>query len=143
MKNRNSSKLNFTSLPKTYSRLVNLHMLRPVHDHVELKNALEILDVMAGQKLSAEQDDYFEALSTLVEAYEGQQLPATKLSGLELLQHLIEANDMSAADLARLLDCDRSLGVRLLSGERQLNITHLKKLSAHFGLPTQLFLELD
>ena len=143
MKNKNSLKLNFANLPKTYSGWLNLHMLRPVHDDIELKNALEVLDVMAGQKLTAEQEDYFEALSTLVEAYERQQVPMANLTGLELLQHLVEANDMTAADLARLLDCDRSLGVRLLNGERQLTIAHMKKLATHFGLPMQFFLEVD
>jgi HTH-type transcriptional regulator / antitoxin HigA len=118
------------SLPKTYS----------IHDRIGLENALEVLDAMAGHKLNAEQQDHFEALSTLVEAYERQHVPAPKLTGTDLLRHLVEVNEMSGADLARLLGCDRSLGVRLLSGERQLTIQHIKTLSDRFGVPPQLFL---
>lgn len=133
--------LEFKSLPKTYRGLLDTHVLRPVHDPVDHANALEMLEAMAGHPLNAEQEDYFEALSTLVEAYERQEVPEPKLSGVEFLRHLVEANEMSAADLSRLLGRDRSLGVRLLNGERQLTVEHIKTLASHFGLPVQVFLE--
>ena len=56
------------------------------------------------------------------------------------LRHLLEANDLTAADLSRLLGCDRSLGVRILNGERQLTVNHIQTLANHFGLPSQAFL---
>ena len=34
----------------------------------------------------------------------------------------------------------QSLGVRILNGERGLTIEHIKKLSAHFGVPAQALL---
>jgi HTH-type transcriptional regulator/antitoxin HigA len=132
--------LQFKSLPKTYNDLLKMHMLRPIHDKVALENALEVLDAMAGHKLNSEQEDYFEALSSLVEVYERQHVPKPKVSGVNLLRHLIEANELNAADLSRLLGRDRSLGVRLLNGERQLTIEHIKKLATRFGVPAQLFI---
>ncbi|MDB6056800.1 MAG: family transcriptional regulator, partial [Verrucomicrobiales bacterium] len=112
--------LDFKALPKSYTELLKIHMVRPIHDKVALENALEVLDAMAGHKLNAEQEDYFEALSSLVEVYERQHLPEPNVSGLSLLRHLIEANGLTGADLSRLLGRDRSLGVRILNGERQL-----------------------
>ena len=135
------TKLSFRTIPKSYQGLVGMHMLRPVRDKVELENALEVLESMAGHKLSREQEDYFDALSTLVEAYERDHVPASEVKGVELLRHLLEANDLSGADLARILDCDRSLGGRILSGDRQLTIPHIKKLSARFGLPAEVFID--
>lgn len=135
------TRLNFSSLPKTYQGLVEMHMLRPVRDKVELNNSLEVLESMAGHKLNREQEDYFDALSTLVEAYEREHVPAPEVTGVDLLRHLLEANNMSAADLSRLLGCDRSLGVRLLNGERQLTVSHIKKLSARFVLPAEVFID--
>ena len=132
--------LNFKSLPKTYRELLEMHILRPVHDKVAYENALEVLDAMAGHKLNSEQEDYFEALSSLVEVYERQHAPKTRLSGLDLLRHLVEANNLNAADLSRLLGRDRSLGVRILNGERQLTIEHIKKLAEQFGIPAQSFI---
>jgi HTH-type transcriptional regulator/antitoxin HigA len=79
-------------------------------------------------------------LSSLVEVYERQNVPEPKVTGLNLLRHLAEANNLSAADLSRLLGRDRSLGVRILNGERQLTVEHIKKLAGHFGLPVQSFI---
>lgn len=132
--------IDFKALPKTYTELLKIHMVRPIHDKVAYENALEILDSIAGHKLNAEQEDYFEALSSLVEVYERQHVPEPKVSGLNLLRHLIDANGLTAADLSRLLGRDRSLGVRILNGERQLTVEHIKKLVEHFGVPAQLFI---
>jgi HTH-type transcriptional regulator/antitoxin HigA len=133
--------IDFKSIPRTYTELFNMHMIRPIHDKIGYDNAIEILDAMAGHKLNVEQEDYFEALSSLVEVYERQHVPAPKVSGLNLVRHLLEANDLSAADLSRLLGRDRSLGVRILSGERQLTVAHIKKLVGRFGIPAQAFIE--
>jgi len=138
---KTKTKLTFKDLPRNYQGLLALHMLRPIHDKVDYGNALEILDAMAGHAMSADQDDYFEALALLVEAYESAHLPGLPAKrGLPLLKHLIEENDMSAADLSRLLGSDRSLGVRILNGERNLTIDHMKKLAARFHVPMGIFL---
>ena len=134
------TRLRFADLPKTYDGLLRMHMLRPIHDRVELRNALEVLDAMVGHRLNREQEDYLEALSTLVEAYERTLAAKPGMSGLDLLRHLVEANDLSAADLSNILGRDRSLGVRILNGERGLTVEHIKKLSHRFGVPAQAFL---
>jgi HTH-type transcriptional regulator/antitoxin HigA len=135
------TKLSFKNLPKTYSALLELQMLRPVHDRVDYENALEILEAMAGHHLNRDQDDYFEALSLLVEAYESASLPSLPAKkGLSILKHLVEENGLSAAELSRLLGADRSLGVRILNGERNLTVDHIKKLASRFHVPAQVFL---
>jgi len=135
------TKLAFKAMPKSYQGLLSRHMLRPIHDKIDYENALEILDVLAGHKLSRDQEDYFEALALLVEAYEAAHLAGLGAQrGLPLLRHLMEENKISAAALSRLLDADRSLGVRILSGERNLTIEHVKKLAARFRVPAEVFL---
>lgn len=116
-------------------------MLRPLHDRIDYKNALEILDALAGQDLNADQEDYFEALCLLVEAYESAHYPSfPQPNGVAVLKHLLEEHAMSAADLSRLLQADRSLGVRILNGQRQLTLEHVKKLATHFHLSPQIFI---
>ena len=135
------TKFTFKDLPKDYQGLLALHMLRPIHDKVDYGNALEILDAMAGHALNPDQDDYFEALCLFVEAYESSHLlglPSKR--GLPLLKHLAEENGMSGADLSRLLGADRSLGVRILNGERNLTVDHAKKLASRFHVPMEVFL---
>ena len=41
---------------------------------------------------------------------------------------------MSAADLARLLEVHRTLGGKILRGERQLTLAHVGTRAKHFGL---------
>jgi HTH-type transcriptional regulator/antitoxin HigA len=136
------TKIDFKHFPKTYEGLLRCHMLRPIHDRVDYENAIEILGAMAGHRLTSDQDDYFEALSLLVEAYEAEHFPALKgKKGLALLKHLLEENDFSAADLSRILGVDRSLGVRILHGERQLTVEHVRKLAKRFRLPIGIFVE--
>jgi HTH-type transcriptional regulator/antitoxin HigA len=135
------TKFTFKDLPKDYPGLLALHMLRPIHDKVDYGNALEILDAMAGHTLNPDQDDYFEALALFVEAYESSNLPGLPTKrGLPLLKHLAEENGLSGADLSRLLGTDRSLGVRILSGERNLTVEHARKLAARFQVPMEVFL---
>jgi|SRR5437867_176016 len=136
------TRLRFADLPKTYDGLLRMHMLRPLRDRVDLTNAHEILEAMAGHNLNREQEDYFEALSILTQAYERSFVPPPRrrVSGLELLRHLLEANKLSAADLARMLGRERSLGVRILNGERSLTLDHLIKVSEYFRLPLEAFL---
>jgi HTH-type transcriptional regulator / antitoxin HigA len=123
----------YDKLPKTYSELVRLLMPRPIHDEVDYDNAVEILDSMAGFDLNADQADYFDAIATFIEKYEAENHPHNipKLTPLQLVKALIEEHEMSDSDHGRLLG-DRSLGHRILSGERELSKTHIRILSKHF-----------
>ena len=108
-----SSKIEFARLPKDYASLCWMLTPRPIHDKVDFENVTEITDAMAGHKLTPDQEDYFDLLCRLIEDYEKEQgLPAPKASGLDALRHLMDAYDMSAADLARLLGVHRTLGAR-------------------------------
>lgn len=134
------TKLKFEHLPGDYKELLAYHMLRPIHDQVSYNNTLEIADLMAGKTLTKDQEDYFEALCLLIEAYENSSEALPPQKGLSLLQHLIEENELSAAELARILGVDRSLGVRILNGERHITVSHAKKLAKRFHLPLDIFL---
>ena len=136
-----TGKRNYQSIPQTYSALVKILPPRPIHDEVDLANATEIIDWMAGFNLNADQEDYLDAISTFVEAYEDAHYPFddSKLTPLEVLKFLLEGRDMNASDLGRLLG-NRTLGAAILSGKRNLSKTHIKKLAEHFKLDPGVFL---
>jgi len=134
-------KIEFAGLPKDYAGLCRMLTPRPIHDKAEFENVVEITDAMAGHKLTPDQGDYFDLLCRLIEDYEKEQgLPAPKASGLDALRHLLETNDMSAADLARLLGVHRTLGAMILRGERQLTLAHVRTLAKRFKVSADLFL---
>ena len=139
----NTTPVRYEDLPKTYNRLLAMHPLRPIHNDMELDHATAIIDILAGHELNADQTDYLDALSTLVEAYENAHHPLDEpvLCGLDALRALLDDHGMSAADLARLLGVHRSMGSKLLKGERALTARHLSVLSARFKVSTDLFLD--
>ena len=136
------AKTEFDRLPKDYAGLCRLLAPRPLHDQVELENVTEITDAMAGHKLTPDQEDYFDLLCRLIEDYDKEhaQLDTPKVTALDTLQHLLDSNDMSAADLARLLEVHRSLGAMILRGERQLTLAHVRTLAMRFCVSADLFL---
>lgn len=128
-------------LPAGYADLVALHMPRPIHDRVAYDNTIEVIDAMAGHKLNADQEDYLELLSQLVEAYETEHLgPPPKLTGPDALKFLLKENQLTGDDLARLLEVDRSTAYKLIKGTRQLTLEHVRRLSERFKVGAELFL---
>ena len=134
------TKIEFARLPKDYTGLCGVLTPRPIHDKVDFENVAEITDAMAGHKLTADQEDYFDLLCRLIEDYDKEHVDAPKVTALDALRHLLDAHDMSAADLARLLDVHRTLGGMILRGERQLTLAHVRTLSKRFNVSADLFL---
>jgi antitoxin component HigA of HigAB toxin-antitoxin module len=136
-----TTKMEFARLPKDYTGLCRLLTPRPIHDRVDFENVTEMTDAMAGHKLTADQEDYFDLLCRLVEDYEKEHpQPGAPVTAVDALQQLLDAHDLSAADLARLLGVHRTLGAMILRGERQLTLAHVRTLAKHFSVSADLFL---
>jgi HTH-type transcriptional regulator/antitoxin HigA len=128
-------------LPARYADLIALHIPRPIHDRAAYDNTVEIIDALAGHKLNADQEDYLELLSQLVETYESEQSgPPSKLSGPEALKFLLKENQLTGDALADLLGVDRSTAYKLLKGTRQLTLAHVSRLTERFKVRAELFL---
>ena len=124
----------YAKIPKTYAGLMALHLIRPVHDQVDADNAAEMIDLLAGHALNAEQADYLDLLSELYEKWESAQFPISRASGAELLRLVLAERDESAGDLAKLIGVDVSLAYRVLRGERQLTAVQIRKVADSYGL---------
>ena len=59
---------------------------------------------------------------------------------IAILRSLMDSHGMSASDLGRLLG-NRSLGAAILRGDRHLSKANIMKLSQHFAVGPQLFLQ--
>ena len=139
---QNMMPMRYEDVPKTYDQLLAMHPLRPIHNDVELDHATEMIDILAGRDLNVDQADYLDVLSTLVEAYENIHYPLDDpaICGLDALRALLDEHGMGAADLARLLGVHRSMGSKLLKGDRALTARHLQMLSERFKVGADLFL---
>ena len=99
-----------------------------MHAEIELEAVTEIIDLMAGHPLTADQADYLKTLAELAEAYETanhETLPS--LPPHEFLAAHLENIGMTATEWGKLIGIDRSTASRLLRGERKFNTTHVRK----------------
>ena len=118
------------------NRLYPLYPIRSTRDH---KKALDAANMLIGNKLISIELKYLDALTTLIEAYETAHVPLKVESDpIKILEYLCKENGLSASDLGRILG-DRSLGSRILSGNRQLSKSHIAKLCKRFAVEPGLF----
>ena len=121
--------LKFKGLPRDYESLCTKILLpRPIRNAEEYETITAIADIMApaSEKFSRGQDEYFEMLSSLLEDYDRANVTWPKVSGIRALQHLLDENNMSPADLSRLIGGSRNLGAMIPRGDRNLTIDHIR-----------------
>jgi HTH-type transcriptional regulator/antitoxin HigA len=132
----------FDRLPKDYPGLCQSYVPRPLHDAADYASACQAIEPLVGfsDRLTADQADYIEAVSTFIEAYDEARVQWPKGTPLDTLNFLLEQHDMTAADLSRLLGADRSLGPKILRSERRLTVDHIRTLARHCNVDPGLLL---
>jgi HTH-type transcriptional regulator/antitoxin HigA len=124
-----------------YLELVRAFPLVSIRDDVHLDEAMAVIDRLTEQsELTAAEDAYLGALTDLVETYDDAHVSIPPTSGVDALRHLMEANDLSQADLVPEFGT-ASIVSEVLSGKRRLSLTHIKRLAARFGLPADVFMD--
>ncbi len=134
----------FAGLPKNYEGLCRRFLPRPIRDQHDYASTLEMARSLAGyeDEMTADQEDYFDILCTLLEAWDREHVTWPKVSGLELLKHLLDNNGLTGADLSRLLGATSPrLGPMILRGERRITAAHARRLGEHFCLEPGAFLK--
>lgn len=127
-------------VPMLYNNSLSLSP-RPLRSDHDLEGAIAITHRLLDRSdLSDAELDYLDILGSLIEAYEDVHVPIPPVSGVEALRHLMEENGLTQRDLIPLLGT-RSVVSEVLRGNRNLSKKHIKALSAHFGLPADVFLQ--
>lgn len=131
----------FASMPKDYQGLVMMFMPRAIHDRIDYQNTMEVIDALAGHELTDEQELFLDTLSTLAAAYEDEHyaIATSGLSPVEALRYLIEEHKMTADDLGRFLG-ERTLGSKLLRGQRKIGLKYAKALARKFAVDVSIFI---
>ena len=129
-------------LPTTFHGLCEIHWPRPIHDAVDYDNAAELVDRLALlRKRTRDQEDYLEAISTLIEKYDREHFPIDDAADpIEALKLLLESHEMNASDLGRLLG-NRTLGPAILRGQRKISRRNAQKLADQFKVNPAIFFQ--
>ena len=98
--------------------------------------------LFARDNLNSDQKKYFDTLMILVEKYEAQRdLPEfdKNIPPVELLRHLMDANDMTVNDLGQIVGT-QAMASMILSRKRRISLNNAKRLAKHFRLGVEAFI---
>jgi HTH-type transcriptional regulator/antitoxin HigA len=85
-----------------------------------------------------EEEKYAEVLMTLIEAYEEEHHSIPDASPVEVLRTLMDANDLRQKDLVPIFGSE-SIVSEVLHKKRDLNKTHIERLSKRFNVSPAVF----
>lgn len=129
-----------SGIDATYLALITEFPLRPLRSDADLDSAIEMIDRLIDRPvLGTGEQDYLDVLARLVEDYEAEHIHIPPVSGVAMLRHLMEENNLKQADLAGLFG-GKSVISEVLSGKRQLSKQHIQRLSERFKLPADVFM---
>jgi HTH-type transcriptional regulator/antitoxin HigA len=111
----------------------------PITSERQHEQYLSVLDKLASKdNRTTEEEKYAEVLMTLIEAYEEDHHPIPNASPVQVLRMLMDANDLRQKDLLPIFGSE-SIVSEVLHKKRDLNKTHIEKLSKRFNLSPAVF----
>lgn len=125
---------------KTYGQLLRRtlpHVIRTDEECERLTSELLRLDER--EDASPEEKELAELLTVLIDEYEARRHPIPKASPQQMLQHLMEARDLTQKDLWKLFG-SKGITSEVFHGKRSISKTQAKKLAAFFHVSTELFI---
>jgi len=131
------------TLPGSFDSLVRIHPPAAIHDEVAYEYAMELVNKLTSLSKPAKgQLKYLDTLTILIERYEDETegVEPRGVDALAALRYLMEDRGMSASDVGRLLG-DRSLGPKIINGDRALSKAHIKVLAKHFKVSPAVLLD--
>jgi HTH-type transcriptional regulator/antitoxin HigA len=111
----------------------------PITSERQYAEYLAVLDKLASkERLTSHEGKYAEVLLALIEAYEEEHHSISDASPVEVLRALMEANDLRQKDLVSIFGSE-SIVSEVLHRKRDLNKTHIERLSKRFHISPAVF----
>ena|SRR5579864_9279366 len=115
------------------------HIPRNEAEYQKLLNFIDKLMKISRQKKDERVTSLLKLIAQNIEAYETHHFPSHPLSPIEMLRFFMEEHKLGQGDLPEI--GSQSLVSKILSGERQLTIEHIKNLSKRFNVSSTVFIE--
>jgi HTH-type transcriptional regulator/antitoxin HigA len=138
---RNIAEMTATSESVTYESLLLEVKPRPIRNEREYRRVLRYLEKNMEPHPPRAKGDLLELLSTLVVQYESQAYPAASVSPREMLAHLIEARQLTRAEVARATNIPRATITNILNGARGISKANALRLADFFHVARTAFLD--
>lgn len=125
-----------------YMELVAAFPLRPIRSQAQLDRAIKVVDSLLDQaKRTRDEEDYLDVLGTLIHAYEEAHYPMGKVSGVDMLVHLMDAKGVTQTGVSQGAELPLSTVSEILAGKRKLNVKHITALSRFFKVNPGMFID--
>ena len=113
---------------------------RVIRNEAELKEYTEALfELTSKSKPNRAEQEAIELLSLLIERYESEHYVLPGASPLQVLRFLMDQHGLTQQDLCPEIGSE-SLVSLVLSGKRNLTVSHMRALAKRFGVPAAVFL---
>jgi HTH-type transcriptional regulator/antitoxin HigA len=123
-----------------YAHLLRKALPHVIHTAAENERCTAVLEaILRKVDRTVEENRLAELLTYLIQEFEDREYQLPRKAGpIEILRHLMDANDLRQADL---LDVFGTASVisEVLKGKRELSKTHIAKLSERFRISPALF----
>lgn len=134
------SAIEMTPTRDSYFELVRKFPLKPIRSDDELNLAVEVINGLLDRPtLDPDEEAYLDVLSDLVERYESEAHPMPPLPDSAMLRHLIEAKEVSQAEVAREAGIPESTVSEVLAGKRSLSRPNIGRLARYFRIDPGVF----
>ena len=113
---------------------------RVIHNDAELEAYTDALfELTALEKPSTSQLEAIELLTLLVGRYEQEHYPIPDADPVSVVRFLMEHQGLAQRDLTPQFGSESAVSM-FLSGRRQLTLEQIRRLSARFNLPVNVFI---
>src|SRR4051794_17733707 len=114
--------LTVANIDETYFDLVRAFPLHRIRDDADLDNAIAMVDTLLDRgNLSAGEEEYFDALGQLIEAYESVHVQIPDVRGIDVLRHMMEEHSLDISNMAAVFGTE-SAARAVLNGTRDMTL---------------------
>jgi HTH-type transcriptional regulator / antitoxin HigA len=123
-----------------YPQLLAEFLPQAIDSEAEYDRALAIAERLTFKKDRTEAEiKFLKLVVVLIEDYESEHYPMDDVTSHELLQHLMESNGTSQADLVELIG-SREVIAEVVNGKRAISKAQAKALGEFFSVSPGLFI---
>ena len=125
------------AVPEKYS--LEVSSPSPITSEHQHEEYLAVLDQLASKdNPTSDEEKYAEVLLALIETYEEEHHPIPDASPVKILRALMDANNLRQKDLVPVFGSE-SIVSEVLHKKRDLNKSHIEKLSKRFNVSPAVF----
>jgi HTH-type transcriptional regulator / antitoxin HigA len=130
------------NVSRSYIDLLVQYQPRSVTTEHQAEEYQDVIDsfIDSPQKLTEDELEFMALLGELVSAWEDGNFSLPEISGVELVRHLLEANNLRQKDLVGPVFPSEGVASEVLRGKRRLTLSFVERLGKFFRLPPAAFL---